>query len=48
MSWDAVSARLEVAKAQAAEREKEEARKKEEAAKTGDKKGDEVYVDNQN
>ncbi|PON65507.1 Manganese/iron superoxide dismutase [Trema orientale] len=44
VSWDSVSSRLELAKAQAAERELEEERNKKEAEKTSDSE-DEVYVD---
>lgn len=49
VSWEAVSARLEIAKAQAAEREKEEERKKkEEEEKTvPGSKAVEMYVDNE-
>lgn len=44
VSWEAVSARLEAAKAEVAEREREEERKKVEEDKTSDTE-DEVYLD---
>ncbi|XP_021828420.1 superoxide dismutase [Fe], chloroplastic-like isoform X2 [Prunus avium] len=47
VSWEAVSSRLEIAKARAAEREEEEERKKrEEEEKTSDGEVEEIYVDN--
>ncbi|KAB2598448.1 superoxide dismutase [Pyrus ussuriensis x Pyrus communis] len=47
VSWEAVSSRLEIAKARATEREEEEERKKrEEAEKTSDGEVPEIYVDN--
>ncbi|KAG2692257.1 hypothetical protein I3760_08G044300 [Carya illinoinensis] len=48
VSWDAVSSRLEIAKARAAEREREEERKKkEEDDKMADGETAEMYVDNE-
>jgi Fe-Mn family superoxide dismutase len=46
VSWEAVSSRLEIAKARASEREREEERKKrEEVEKKADKESVEMYVD---
>lgn len=46
VSWEAVSSRLEIAKAQAAEREREEERKKREGKeKKADGEPVEMYVD---
>jgi len=47
VSWDAVSARLEVARARAAEREIEEARKRkeEEEGNFTDKEPAEIFID---
>lgn len=46
VSWDAVSSRLEIAKARAVEREEEERRKREEEEKASDGEVAEIYVDN--
>jgi Fe-Mn family superoxide dismutase len=46
VSWEAVSSRLEIAKARASEREHEEERKKrEEEEKKAEKEAVEMYVD---
>lgn len=46
VSWEAVSSRLEIAKARASEREQEEERKKrDEAERKADKEAVEMYVD---
>lgn len=47
MSWEAVSSRLEIAKARAVEREREEeTKKRKEEEKTSETEGVEMYVDN--
>ena len=46
VSWEAVSSRLEAAKAHDAQREIEEERKRKEVEKTPESEDDELYVDN--
>ena len=48
VSWEAVSSRLEIAKARAVEREREEEirKREQEEAKASESEGAEMYVDN--
>lgn len=50
MSWEAVSSRLEIAKARAIEREREEElqKREQEQAKASEGEGAEMYVDSNN